>query len=89
MILDEIERKKKYAAYGLCIDETRTQAITQKSTAVTKTAVSEKLKQSFKDELVHLGFRHVEVELREAGGADGVLYHKLVLTRAPGVEFPR
>jgi energy-coupling factor transporter ATP-binding protein EcfA2 len=88
-ILDEIERKKKYAAYGLCIDETRTQAITQKSTAVTKTAVSQKLKQSFKDELVHLGFRHVEVELREAGGADGVLYHKLVLTRAPGVELPR
>lgn len=89
MILDEIERKKKHAAYGLCIDETKTQAITQKSTAVTKTAVSKKLKQSFKDELAHLGFRHVEVELREAGGSDGVLYHKLVLTRAPGVELPK
>jgi energy-coupling factor transporter ATP-binding protein EcfA2 len=89
MILDEIERKKKYAAYGLCIDETRTQSITQKSTAVTKTAVSQKLKQSFKDELGNLGFRHVEVELREAGGAEGVLYHRLVLTRAPGVELPR
>jgi energy-coupling factor transporter ATP-binding protein EcfA2 len=89
MILDEIERKKKYAAYGLCIDETRTHAITQKSTSVTKTAVSQKLKQSFKNELGHLGFRHVEVELQEAGGADGVLYHKLVLTRAPGVELPK
>ena len=89
MILDEIERKKKYAAYSLCIEDTRTQAITQKSTSVTKTAVSQKLKQGFKDELGHLGFRHVEVELREAGGADGVLYHKLVLTRAPGVELPR
>lgn len=88
-ILDDIERRKKYAAYGLCIDETKTQTITQKSTAVTKAAVSQKLKQSFKDELVHLGFRHVEVELREAGGADGVLYHKLVLTRAPGVELPK
>jgi hypothetical protein len=85
-ILDEIERRKKYAAYGLSIDETRTQAITQKSTAVTKTAVSQRLKQSFKHELAHLAFRHVEVELREAGGADGVLYHKLILTRAPGVE---
>src|SRR5262249_33119106 len=83
------ERRKKYAAYGLCIEETRTQAITQKSTAITKTAVSQKLKQSFKDELAHLAFRHVEVELREAGGADGVLYHKLILTRAPGVELPR
>ncbi|MBL8527856.1 MAG: AAA family ATPase, partial [Burkholderiales bacterium] len=25
----------------------------------------------------------------EAGGADGVLYHKLILTRAPGVELPK
>jgi energy-coupling factor transporter ATP-binding protein EcfA2 len=89
IILDDVERRKKYAAYGLCIDETKTQTITHKSTAVTKTAVSQKLKQSFRDELKELGFRHVEVELREAGGADGVLYHKLVLTRAPGVELPK
>jgi energy-coupling factor transporter ATP-binding protein EcfA2 len=87
-VLDDIERKKKYAAYGLCIDETKTHAITQKSTSVTKTAVSKRLKESFKDELGHLAFRPVEVELREAGGADGVLYHKLVLTRAPGVDLP-
>src|SRR6266852_4410979 len=46
-VLDDIERRKKYAAYGLCIDDTKTQAITQKSTAVTKTAVSGRLKQSF------------------------------------------
>lgn len=88
-ILDDIERRKKYAAYGLCLDETKTKTITQKSTAVTKTAVSQKLKQKFKDELAQLGFRHAEVELREAGGADGVLYHKLALTRAPGVELPK
>lgn len=88
-ILGDIDRRMKYAAYGLCIDETKTQAITQKSTAVTKIAVSQRLKQSFKDELVKLSFRHVEVELKEAGGAEGVLYHKLVLTRAPGVELPK
>lgn len=88
-VLDEIERKKKHAAYGLCIDDTRTQAITQKSTAVTKTAVSQKLKKGFRDELESLAFRHVEVELTEAGGAEGVLYHKLILARAPGVELPR
>lgn len=88
-ILDDIERRKKYAAYGLCLDETKTQTITQKSTAVTKTVVSQKLKQRFKDELTQLGFRHVEVELREAGGSDGVLYHKLALSRAPGVELPK
>jgi energy-coupling factor transporter ATP-binding protein EcfA2 len=89
LVLSEIERKKKIAAYGLCISDTTTNAITQKSTAVTKTAVSQKLKRSFKDELTNLAFRHVEVELKEAGGADGVLYHKLILTRAPGVELPR
>lgn len=88
-VLDEIERKKKHAAYGLCIDDTKTQAITQKSTAVTKTFVSKKLKQSFHSELQKLDFRHVEVELTEAGGAEGVLYHKLILTRAPGVDLPR
>lgn len=89
LVLNEIERKKKIAAYGLCINDTTTNAITQKSTAVTKTTVSQKLKQSFRDELTNLAFRHVEVELKEAGGADGVLYHKLILTRAPGVELPR
>ena len=88
-VLDEIERKKEYAAYSLCIEDTKTQAITQKSSVVTKTAVSQKLKQSFQDELAKLSFQHLEVELREVGGAEGVLYHKLVLTRAPSVELPR
>ena len=88
-VQDEIERKKKHAAYALCIDDTKTHAITLKSTAVTKTAVSQKLKKGFRDELDSLSFRHVEVELTEAGGAEGVLYHKLILTRAPGVELPR
>ncbi|KAB2309354.1 AAA family ATPase [Betaproteobacteria bacterium SCN2] len=88
-VLDDIERRKKYAAYGLCIDETKTQVITQKSTAVTKAVVSQKLKRSFKDELVNLSFGHVEVELKELGGADGVFYHKLALTRAPGVDLPK
>jgi hypothetical protein len=88
-VLDDIERRQRYAAYALCIDETKTQAITQKSTAVTKAAVSERLGRQFKDELKALEFRHIEVDLREVGGAEGVLYHKLVLTRAPGVELTR
>lgn len=88
-ILDDIERRKKYAAYGLCIDETKTQAITQKSTAVTKAAVSQRLKQSFTSELANLSFSHIEVELKELGGTDGVFYHKLALIRAPGVDLPK
>lgn len=88
-VLDEIERRKRHAAYGMCIEETKTQAITQKSTVVTRTAVTQRLKESFRDELKYLSFRHVEVELNEAGGTEGVLYHKLTLTRAPGVELPK
>lgn len=89
IILDEIENKKKIAAYGQCIDETKPTAITQKSSQVTKAVVSERLKQSFKTELQNLEFNHVEIELKEVGGAEGVFYHKLILTRNPGVEVPR
>lgn len=88
-VLAEVERKKKVAAYELCLNDTRTQAITQKSTAVTKAVVTDKLRKSFQDELKRLAFHHVEVELKDIGGAQGVLYHKLILTRAPGVDLPR
>ena len=88
-VLAEIERKKKFAAYGLCIDEMKTNAITQKSTAVTRTAVTQRLKDSFQDELRELAFSHIKVELTEDGGEEGVLYHKLTLTSAPGVELQR
>lgn len=87
-VLDDIERRKKHAAYGQCLDDTRTQAITQKSTAITRVAVTERLRQRFQDELRSLSFHHIEVDVQEAGGAEGVLYHKLVLTRAPGIELP-
>ncbi|WP_182350937.1 AAA family ATPase [Legionella sp. PC1000] len=89
LVLNEIERKKKLAAYELCLNDTKTESITKKSTSVTKSYVTRKLKKSFSDELENLAFRHVEVELKEAGGTEGVLYHKLILTRAPGVELPR
>ena len=89
VVLDEIERRKKYAAYSLCINETRTRAITQKSTSVTHSAVTQRLKESFQNELRRLNFRNIEVELKEMGGTEGVLYHKLVLKRAPGVELPK
>lgn len=88
-VLDEIERKKRIAAYGLCLEDTRTQTITMKSTAVTKVAVTQQLKKTFDDELKSLNFRHVEVALTEAGGESGSFYHKLILTRAPGVELPK
>lgn len=89
IVLEEIERKKKYAAYALCIDETKTRAITQKSTSITRSVITQRLKNSFQDELNGLQFKHIEVELKEMGGSEGVLYHKLVLKRAPGVKLPK
>ncbi|MBS1269211.1 MAG: hypothetical protein MAG794_00157 [Gammaproteobacteria bacterium] len=88
-VINEIERKKKIAAYELCLSDVRTNSITTKSTAVTRIAVTEKLKASFAEELGNLRFKHVEVELDEAGGDLGNLYHRLILKRAPGVELPK
>src|SRR5260370_17149119 len=61
MILDEIERKKKYAAYSLRIDETKTQAITQKSTAVPAAAFNR-----MKAALIRLGIRGFNPKLKKA-----------------------
>jgi hypothetical protein len=88
-LIAEIERKKKIAAFGQCIEETKPTTITQKGSTVTKAVVSERLKSRFREELIGLDFTHVEVELKEAGGSEGVFYHKLALTRAPGVVLPR
>ena len=38
LVFDEIERKKKLAAYPLCLQDTHTGVITRKSTEVTKLA---------------------------------------------------
>ena len=88
-VLEHIERRKRIAAYQECIADTRTNAITRKSTEVTKRAVTEHLTSTFQTELGQLGFRHVEVRLAVAGGSRGALYHKLQLRRAPGVEVSK
>jgi len=88
-VLGEIERKKRLAAYQLCLEETKTTGITRKSSEITKLAVTEQLAKSFREELVALKFRHVEVEMTASGGSRGALYHKLQLRRAPGVSVPK
>jgi energy-coupling factor transporter ATP-binding protein EcfA2 len=88
-ILKEIERKMNLALYESCLKDVRTNNITRKSSAVTKEIVSQKLKESFLAELNNMAFDHVEVELIEAGGERGAMYHKLVLTRAPNIEVPK
>ena len=85
-VLEEIERKKRIAAYKQCIEDTRTNAITNKSSAVTKRAVTGQLTSSFERELSRLDFDHVEVQVVAAGGVRGVLRHKLRFRRAPKTE---
>lgn len=89
VVLDEIDRRRRVAAYALCITDTRTQAITRKSSTITRKYVTERLTHTFQGELHKLGFRDVEVDLAEAGGTEGVLFHRIVLSRAPGVELPK
>ncbi len=89
LVLEDIERRKRVAAYGQCVDDTRTYGITAKSTAVTKVVVTRQLKNTFQQELKNLKFKHVEVELTEAGGEFGNLFHRLILKRAPSMELPR
>ena len=46
IVLDEIERKRKYAAYEMCLQETRTNPIARMSTILTRKAVTEELRDS-------------------------------------------
>ena len=89
VVLQEIGRRRQLAVYEQCIQETRTHAITRKSTDVTRRAVTGRLVSSFSDELKRLGFVDVEVELTQAGGSRGALFHKVILTRAPGSEVAK
>ena len=89
VLFAEVERRLKIALYNTCLKDVRTNNITRKSSAVTKEIVSQKLKESFLAELKNLSFDHVEVELIEAGGERGTMYHKLVLSRAKGIEVPK
>ncbi|MHB8432278.1 MAG: AAA family ATPase [Candidatus Tyrphobacter sp.] len=85
VVLDEIERKQRLAAYRQCSDDTNTQAITRKSTELTKELVTDRLQKTFKDELAKLDFTHLLVEVQTAGGAKGALFHRIVFANAPGV----
>ncbi len=88
VIVGEIERRKRIAAYAQSIEDTATQAITRKSTELTKRLITDQLREAFNNELIELGFTHLDVEIRSAGGARGALYHQLIFHNAPGVSVP-
>jgi hypothetical protein len=85
-ILDEIERQKRLAAYDQCIADTSTKALTRKSTELTSRLITDQLRAGFEEELERLEFDHLAVEIREAGGTKGALFHKLVFSNAPKIS---
>ena len=85
VVLDTIERKKRIAAYGQCLEDVATNAITKKSTELTKRLVTDTLRQTFENELKAIAFTHLDVEVQAAGGVKGSLFHRLVFTHAPSV----
>ena len=89
VVLNEIDRKKRLAAYQQSKKDADTRPITRKSSEVTRSFVTQKLKNAFQDELNNLAFHHIEIELQDVGGADGVLYHKVVLKHGNNLELPR
>ena len=84
-ITGEIERKKRQAAYRQCLDDAATQAITRKSTELTKRLITDQLRTTFQQELQKVGFTHLSIEVQPDGGAKGALFHRLVFSNAPKV----
>lgn len=87
IVLQEIERKRRLAAYRQCLDDTDTHAITRKSTELTKALVTDQLRSTFGRELNKLDFTHLLVEVRPAGGNRGALFHRIEFSNAPGVDI--
>jgi hypothetical protein len=85
IVLKEIERKRRLAAFAQCLDDTATQGITRKSTELTKELITEQLQKAFQEELNRIEFHHLEVEVHVAGGTKGSLFHRLAFTTAPNV----
>jgi ABC-type cobalamin/Fe3+-siderophores transport system ATPase subunit len=81
----EIERKKRLAAYKLCLEDVSTSSITRKSTELTKRLITDQLREAFQEELTKIDFKHLAVEIQSVGGSKGTLYHRLVFANAPGI----
>lgn len=85
LVLAEVERRKKVAAYSLCLSDVGTAALTRKSTELTKRLVTEELKKTFQEELEKLKFVNLPVEIQDAGGTKGSLLHRIAFKGHPGV----
>lgn len=87
LVINELGRLRKVAVYEKSIKDTNTAPITKKSSEITKSAVTQKLKDAFHEEMKKLNFKQIEVHLEEDGGSRGAFYHKLKFTRAPDTKL--
>jgi len=85
----EVNRQRKLGAYERALKDTSTNAISRKSGELTRETVTEKLVSGFRSEVEALKFKHIEVELVEAGAGRGSLYHKLALKRNTGITVAK
>ncbi len=88
-VVQEIERRAKLNAYDACLRETTTNAITKKSTELTKKYVSETLAAAFVAEAKRLGFTQHELVLAPVGGQRGALYHQIQFKHATKAELAK
>jgi hypothetical protein len=86
LVIDEIERKRRIAAYRQCLEDTTTNTITRKSTELTKALVSDQLQATFEKEVAQIEFTDLAVDIQPAGGTRGALFHKVVFSSAPNVN---
>ncbi|MBK7923173.1 MAG: AAA family ATPase [Gemmatimonadetes bacterium] len=84
-VVDEVKRLVLRAKLVDCQTDTETNAITRKSTELTKASVSDALCSTFATELKALGLSHLSVVLDPTGGAKGTLYHRVEIKRDDGV----
>jgi AAA domain len=69
-----------------CTSDASTTPVTKKSTELTKQLITDQLRQTFQVELKKVDFTHLSVEIRDAGGSKGSMYHKLIFSNAPGLK---
>jgi energy-coupling factor transporter ATP-binding protein EcfA2 len=88
-VIAEIARLARVNAYSSCLTQARTNAITKKSTELTKVHVSDALATAFEAELKKVGFEQPELELRPVEGRQGALLHQIRLKHATRADLFR
>jgi hypothetical protein len=80
LVTEQIGRLKKLARLQAAQTDTSTGQVTSKATSLSKTLVTDALCAAFASEVLALGLRTIQVELRPAGGQKGLMKFGVRLT---------